>query len=136
VDLYHAREHLNDLGMQLAFMLGDASAGWLAERSAELDAGDIDALAAAALATSASSSPTFSRPLRHASKASAISPWSRQSSSGTSVVLKPLATLFSQASFCADRICIFPPLRMATSLTGGEHHRSFRRKNLHYPLDA
>jgi hypothetical protein len=48
VDLYHAREHLNDLGRQLAFMLGDASAGWLAERSAELDDGDIDALAAAA----------------------------------------------------------------------------------------
>jgi hypothetical protein len=48
VDLYHAREHLNDLGRQLAFMLGDASAGWLAKRSAELDAGDIDALAAAA----------------------------------------------------------------------------------------
>jgi uncharacterized protein YbjT (DUF2867 family) len=77
-----------------------------------------------------------SRPSCHASKASAISPWSRQNSSGTSVVLNPLATLFSQASFCAVRICMFPPLRMATSLTGGEHHRSFRRKNLNYPLDA
>jgi hypothetical protein len=31
---------------------------------------------------------------------------------------------------------MFPPLSMATSLTGGEHHRSFRRKNLHYPLEA
>jgi hypothetical protein len=48
VDLYHAREHLNDLGRQLAFMLGADSASWLAERSAELDAGDIGALAAAA----------------------------------------------------------------------------------------
>jgi len=52
------------------------------------------------------------------------------------VVLNPLATLFSQTSFCADRICMFPPLRMATSLTGGGHHHSFRRRNLHYPLDA
>jgi hypothetical protein len=48
VDLYHAREHLHDLGKLLAFMLGDDSGAWLAERSAELDAGDIDALAAAA----------------------------------------------------------------------------------------
>ena len=48
VDLYHAREHLNDLGKCLAFMLGDGHKDWLAERSAELDAGDIDALAAAA----------------------------------------------------------------------------------------
>jgi hypothetical protein len=48
VDLYHAREHLNDLARQLAFMLGDTSASWLAQRSAELDAGDIEALAAAA----------------------------------------------------------------------------------------
>jgi hypothetical protein len=48
VDLYHAREHLHDLGKSLAFMLGDTSSRWLAERSAELDAGDIDALAAAA----------------------------------------------------------------------------------------
>ena len=48
VDLYHAREHLHELGKCLAFMLGDTSSDWLAERSAELDAGDIDALAAAA----------------------------------------------------------------------------------------
>ena len=48
VDLYHAREHLHELGKMLAFMTGDTSSQWLAERSAELDAGDIDALAAAA----------------------------------------------------------------------------------------
>jgi hypothetical protein len=48
VDLYHAREHLHELGKMLAFILGDTSSQWLAERSAELDAGDIDALTAAA----------------------------------------------------------------------------------------
>jgi hypothetical protein len=48
VDLYHAREHLHDLAKMLAFMLGDTSSEWLADRSAELDAGDIDALTAAA----------------------------------------------------------------------------------------
>jgi hypothetical protein len=48
VDLYHAREHLHELGKMLAFMLGDTSIGWLGERSAELDAGDIGALTAAA----------------------------------------------------------------------------------------
>jgi hypothetical protein len=46
--LCHAREHLHELGRMLAFMLGDTSSGWLAERSTELDAGDIDALTAAA----------------------------------------------------------------------------------------
>ena len=50
VDLYHAREHLNDLGKLLAFMLGDDSSQWLAERSAELDAGNIPALLSAARA--------------------------------------------------------------------------------------
>jgi len=48
VDLYHAREHLHDLGKLLAFMLGDQHQDWLAERSDELDAGDIDAITAAA----------------------------------------------------------------------------------------
>ena len=48
VDLYHAREHLHDLGKLLAFMLGDTSSQWLAARSAELDAGDIRALLSAA----------------------------------------------------------------------------------------
>jgi hypothetical protein len=48
VDLYHAREHLHELGKMLAFMLGDTSSQWLAGRSAELDAGDTGALAAAA----------------------------------------------------------------------------------------
>jgi hypothetical protein len=48
VDLYHAREHLHDLGKMLAFMLGDTTSQWLADRSAELDAGDTGALAAAA----------------------------------------------------------------------------------------
>jgi hypothetical protein len=48
VDLFHAREHLHELGKMLAFMTGDTASQWLAERSADLDAGDIDALAAAA----------------------------------------------------------------------------------------
>jgi hypothetical protein len=50
VDLYHAREHLHDLGKLLAFMLGDHHKDWLAERSSELDAGDIGAITAAARA--------------------------------------------------------------------------------------
>jgi hypothetical protein len=48
VDLYHAREHLHELGRLLAFMLGDHHKDWLAERLDELDAGDIAAIAAAA----------------------------------------------------------------------------------------
>jgi hypothetical protein len=48
VDLYHAREHLHDLGKLLAFMLGDHHQDWVAERSDELDAGDIPALLSAA----------------------------------------------------------------------------------------
>jgi hypothetical protein len=48
VDLYHAREHLHDLAATLAFMLGSDHQAWLAERLAELDAGDIPALVAAA----------------------------------------------------------------------------------------
>ena len=48
VDLYHAREHLHDLGKQLAFMLGDHHAGWVAERLDDLDNGDIDAIISAA----------------------------------------------------------------------------------------
>ena len=50
VDLYHAREHLHDLGKLLAFMLGDQHATWVAERSGELDDGDIAALLSAARA--------------------------------------------------------------------------------------
>lgn len=49
VDIYHAREHLSDLAAHLAFIVPDP-AGWLAERSAELDAGDIPTLLAAARA--------------------------------------------------------------------------------------
>jgi hypothetical protein len=48
VGLYHAREHLHELGKMLAFMTGDTASQWLEQRSAELDAGDIDAIAAAA----------------------------------------------------------------------------------------
>ncbi len=48
VDLYHARQHLHDLGKQLAFMLGDHHAGWVAERLDDLDNGDIDAIISAA----------------------------------------------------------------------------------------
>ncbi len=50
MDLYHAREHLHDLGKLLAFMLGDQHATWVAERSGELDDGDIPALLSAARA--------------------------------------------------------------------------------------
>ncbi len=49
VDLYHAREHLHDLADHLAFILADPPA-WLAERLADLDAGDIEAIITAARA--------------------------------------------------------------------------------------
>ena len=49
VDIYHAREHLADLAAHLAFITQDP-AQWLADRSAELDAGNIDAITAAAAA--------------------------------------------------------------------------------------
>jgi hypothetical protein len=47
VDIYHAREHLHDLAAHLAFITPDP-AQWLEARSAELDAGDIPAIIAAA----------------------------------------------------------------------------------------
>jgi len=47
VDIYHAREHLHDLATYLAFIAPDPAA-WLAERSEELDAGNIDAIIEAA----------------------------------------------------------------------------------------
>jgi hypothetical protein len=47
VDIYHAREHLHDLAGHLAFITPDP-ARWLEARSAELDAGDIPAIIAAA----------------------------------------------------------------------------------------
>ena len=50
MDLFHAREHLHDLGKLLAFMLGDQHASWVAGRSDELDDGDIQALLSAARA--------------------------------------------------------------------------------------
>ena len=46
-DIYHAREHLHDLAAHLAFITPDP-ARWLEERSAELDAGNIDAIITAA----------------------------------------------------------------------------------------
>ena len=46
-DIYHAREHLTDLAAHLAFITPDPDQ-WLADRSAELDAGDIDAIISAA----------------------------------------------------------------------------------------
>jgi len=48
-DIYHAREHLTDLASHLAFITPDPAA-WLAGRSAELDAGNIDAIIDAARA--------------------------------------------------------------------------------------
>jgi hypothetical protein len=47
VDLFHAREHLHDLGTLLASVLGEDRASWLAERKDELDGGDISAILAA-----------------------------------------------------------------------------------------
>lgn len=44
VDLYHAREHLHALGALVAPALGADGPGWLAERLAELDRGDVAAL--------------------------------------------------------------------------------------------
>jgi hypothetical protein len=46
-DIYHAREHLTDLANHLAFITPDP-AQWLEDRSAELDAGNIDAIIDAA----------------------------------------------------------------------------------------
>jgi hypothetical protein len=50
VDLFHAREHLHDLGRLLEFMLGDRKDDWLAARLEDLDYGDIDGICAAARA--------------------------------------------------------------------------------------
>jgi hypothetical protein len=47
VDLFHAREHLNDLARQLEFMLGDRKDEWLAARLEDLDYGYIDGIVAA-----------------------------------------------------------------------------------------
>jgi hypothetical protein len=47
VDLYHAREHVHALADAVAFIVSDSNA-WLTDRLAELDAGDIEALIAAA----------------------------------------------------------------------------------------
>jgi hypothetical protein len=47
VDVYHAREHLHDLASHLAFITSDP-AGWLADRSKELDAGNIQGIIDAA----------------------------------------------------------------------------------------
>jgi len=47
VDVYHAREHLHDLAAHLAFITPDPPQ-WLAGRLGELDAGNIEAIIAAA----------------------------------------------------------------------------------------
>jgi len=49
VDIYHAREHLHELAATLAFIVPDPQQ-WLADRLAELDAGNIEAIIAAATA--------------------------------------------------------------------------------------
>ena len=46
-DIYHAREHLHDLANHLAFITPDPPA-WLADRLADLDAGNIEAIIQAA----------------------------------------------------------------------------------------
>jgi len=48
VDLFHAREHLNDLARSLEFMLGDRKQEWLEARLEDLDYGDIDGICRAA----------------------------------------------------------------------------------------
>ncbi len=48
VDLYHAREHLHALARLAVSGLGDERRGWLGERLAELDRGDVEALLGAA----------------------------------------------------------------------------------------
>jgi hypothetical protein len=50
VDLYHAREHLHELGKIVEFMLGTGYSDWLAARLADLDNGDVPAILAAARA--------------------------------------------------------------------------------------
>src|SRR5205823_7003480 len=47
VDLFHAREHVHELANLAARLLAGHRDDWLAERLAELDAGDIGALLAA-----------------------------------------------------------------------------------------
>jgi hypothetical protein len=47
VDLYHAREHLHDLADHLAFIVADPDT-WPAQRLADLDNGDIEAITRAA----------------------------------------------------------------------------------------
>jgi hypothetical protein len=64
VDLFHAREHLHDLGKIVEFMLGTGYNDWLAGRLADLDAGDIPALLTAARAL-----PLASRKARERDKA-------------------------------------------------------------------
>jgi hypothetical protein len=49
VDIWHAREHLHELAATLAFIVTDPQE-WLHARLAELDAGDIEAIIAAATA--------------------------------------------------------------------------------------
>jgi hypothetical protein len=44
VDLFHARQHLNDLARSLEFILGDRKDEWLAARLEDLDYGDIDGI--------------------------------------------------------------------------------------------
>jgi hypothetical protein len=50
VDLYHAREHLHELGRIIEFMLGAGYNDWITARLDDLDNGDIPALLAAARA--------------------------------------------------------------------------------------
>ena len=50
VDLYHTREHLHALGALVAPTLGEHAHGWLTDRLADLDRGDVPTLLAAARA--------------------------------------------------------------------------------------
>ena len=67
-DIYHAREHLNDLASHLAFITPDP-AQWLADRNAELDAG--------------TSAPSSTPPASIRSKASRPASWTRNWATST-----------------------------------------------------
>src|ERR1700744_4565556 len=83
---------------------------------------------------SANSSARSWRPLRHASKASAISPFSRQNSNGTSVVLKPLTRLFCQACCCADLISTTPSSGSAPGLRALLEDLAIEAQDRHLPV--
>jgi len=86
VDLYHARKHLHALGALLALTLGDDHQGWLAERLADLDRGDVPTLLAAARALTLPNATTREldalRPLPRARPLRRVRRWSVRGAAG------------------------------------------------------